>query len=562
MSVKTYLQEQIRLVSLSSYDLFTKEEYDLYQQIIKQKNELDKMEEEGYENDERQKVLNEKHKLKEKLDTLIFEHGNTPRTVRLDAVIYYPKSADYPMPEGVTYKNLKTSKKIAEFCCELSRAMGLSHLDCTLDLIVVKWKNTEILRQLVMNGFDMPVLTENGVENRHYRFYTASAGQLRRDKFLAIYDKTWDKIKNRLECGLTWDIINSKGGINSNKLSAYDALPNSATEEWTDFDIDQVVVAKDFIGEVTDRMIYIKPDYSWVKEVRTVEINHTDGCGMMDPSVSMSNFMIRLPTTKGLLISFDFIKFCEVHGVEPIITDPWNKEHNLKKENIKIILFESVVKMWKYYDSWDHYKQCFKENNCKCGKTNYEEEYVADKTLNYQMIQTLTDFTDDEIKQFTSKEHTRIQNLTKDVDAMLKTLKADEESEQPYKAALAIYPELLREAYSRESLKAIRKRMLLDAKSGKIKCENKRLFACPDLYAVCEYLFLHDPHPKGLLKNGEIACKIFRRHDKADVLRSPHLAMDHAVRTIVHDQKIYDWFYTNGIYTSCHDLITRILQMD
>ena len=43
LSVKTYLQEQIRLVSLSSYDLFTEEEHELYMKIIEQKNELDKL---------------------------------------------------------------------------------------------------------------------------------------------------------------------------------------------------------------------------------------------------------------------------------------------------------------------------------------------------------------------------------------------------------------------------------------------------------------------------------------------------------------------------------------
>ena len=43
MSVKTYLQEQIRLVSLSGYDLFTDEEYDLYMEIIAIGKELDKL---------------------------------------------------------------------------------------------------------------------------------------------------------------------------------------------------------------------------------------------------------------------------------------------------------------------------------------------------------------------------------------------------------------------------------------------------------------------------------------------------------------------------------------
>lgn len=563
MSVKTYLQEQIRLVSLSVYDLFTNEEFDLLTKINAQKNLLDKYDEEGMNSKElRQPVIEEKNKLKISLESLILKHRGKPRTVRLQSVIYYPKDADYPFPEGITYRSLKTSKKIAEFCCDLSRAMELENLSCTLDLVVIKWKNEEMLHQIVLNGFNMPVLTPDGVENRHFHFYTASAGQLRRDKFMCISDNIWDKIHNRIECGLTWEKINARGGCNSNKLSAYLALPNSATDEWTDFNIDEVIVVPDFKNTVTDRLTYLKPDYTWETGIFTVEINQTDGCGMMLPEISMSNFMLRFAYTKGLLVSFDFLKFCKINNGKPVLEDVWHQEHDLIKEGIKIILFESVVKMWKYFDSWEQFKDEFKKNGCKCGKTNYEEEYIEDKTLNYQYIQTLVDVTDEEIKQLTREEHDRIENLTKDMSLMLNTLKADEESEQPYKVALKLYPALLREAYARDSLKNIRKRMLLDAKSGKIRCENKRLFACPDFYAVCEHLFLHEENPKGLLKNGDIACRIFRRHDRADVLRSPHLGFDHAIRNIVHDQSIYDWFYTNACYLSTHDLITRILQAD
>ena len=563
MSVKTYLQEQIHLVSLLSRDLYTDEEMDLYKKICDQKNILDLMDEKGAEKEERQPVITEKNKLKEQLNKLILSHADTPRTVNLKSVIYYPKDADYPYPKGVTYRSLKTSKKIAEFCCELSRAMGLENLDCTLDLIVIKWSDIEILRQLVMNGFYMPILNRDGsVENRHYHFYTASSGQLRRDKFMAISDVVWDRVHNQLECGITWDVINAKGGINSNKLSAYEALMNSATEVWDDFNIDSVIVVDDYEGEVTDRMIYIKPDYTFEKGIQTVKITHTDGCGMMLPEISDANFMIRMPFTKGLLIVFDFIKFCKVNNVEPIVKDIYGKEWHLIKDNIKIILFKSMFKLYKYFDNWQHYKDEFKKNRCHCGKTNYEEEFLANKTLNYQMIDTLTDFTDEEIELFTKKEHERILNLTKDQNAMLEVLKADEESEQPYKVALKIYPELLREAQAKQSLIDIRRRMLLDAKSGKIRSINKRLFACPDLYGVCEWLFLHDEHPKGLLANGEVACKVFRRHDKVDVLRSPHLAMEHGVRNIAKDQHIYEWFCTNGLYSSLHDLLSHLLQMD
>ena len=563
MSVKTYLQEQIRLVSLLSRDLYTDEEIDLYKKIIDQKNILDLMDEKGAEKEERQSVITEKNKLKAQLNKLILSHADTPRTVNLRSVIYYPKDADYPFPEGVTYRSLKTSKKIAEFCCELSRAMGLENLDCTLDLIVIKWSDTEILRQLVMNGFYMPVLSRDGnIEIKHYRFFTASAGQLRRDKIQCISDNAWAKVHKRLECGMNWDLINERGGINPNKFMAYLSLASSATEEWVDFDIDRCIVIPEFEAPVTDRMMYIKPDYSYEIGLQTVIIDHTDGCGMMLPEVSMLNFMVRSSWIKGLLCSFDFIKWCEVNNVEPVLEDAWHVKHNLVEERINVILTTSMFKLHKLYKNWDEYKKFYKENGCRFCKTNYEEEYIPDTYLNYQEIQTLQDVADDEIKLLTAREHDRIENLTKNIDAMLNTLKADEESEQPYKVALKIYPELLREAQARQSLIDIRKRMLLDAKSGRIKCLDKRLYVIPDLWAACEYWFTGNKTPKGLLAKDEIACKVFRRHDKADVLRSPHLYCEHSLQKIVHDQKIYDWFYTNGVYTSVSSMISRILQFD
>lgn len=563
MSVKTYLQEQIRLVSLSSYDLFTDDEYDLYMQIIAEKKKLNEMDEQNIKGGEEwEAVIKKKNEIKKELESLVLKHSDTPRTVRLKSVIYYPKDADYPFPEGITYKSLKSGKKIAEFCCELSRAMGLKHLESTLDLIVVKWKNIELLRQLIINGIYMPILNNDQIEQRHYRFFSASAGQLRRDKIVMISDNAWEKVHKRLECGMDWDLINERGSLNPNKYMAYLALSASATEEWEDFDIDRAIVINEFEAPVTDRMMYIKPDYSYEVGVQTVMIDHTDGCGMMLPEVSMSNFMVRSDWIKGLLGSFDYIKWCKVHDIKPIIEDAWHVKHDLIKERINIIFTTSQFKLYKLYKSWDEYKKFYKENGCKFCKTNYEEDYIKNTTINYQMIQTLSDFTDEEIQRFVSKEHDRIKNLTRDVETMLKTLNADEDSEQSYKAALAYYPELLREAYSRESLKDIRKRMLLDAKSGKIRCDNKRLFVLPDFYAACEFWFKGIKEPKGLLAKDEVACKIFRRHEKADVLRSPHLYLEHSIQRISHDQNVYDWFYTNAIHTSCKSMISRILQFD
>lgn len=562
MSEKSYLKNQIRLVSLTNYDLFTDQEYDLYMKIVETKNELNRLANKDPTNDKVPWLKQQKKEAVDRLVATIKLHAGTPRTVRLKSVLYHKKE-DESFPEGASWKTLKFSKKITEFASELSRAMGLSHLDYTFDKIVIKWKSAEMLKQLVLDGFYFDLLGPDGtVTRKHYRCFTASSGQLRRDKCVFMSDDMWEKIHDRLECGLTWEKINEKSGANVNKYLAYVALSSSASDEWTDFDIDRCIVVDEFEGEVTDRLTYIKSDYTCDTGVKTVTIDHTDGCGMMLPEVSESNFMIRGVWFKGLLASFDFMKFCRVHGIPPLITDAWGVEHDLEKEDIRIIFTTSQFKMWKYYSSWQEYKDNFKRCGARFCKTHYEEEYIEETYTNYQIMQTLEDMTDDEIKRFTYDEHARIVGLTKNKEAMLRTLHANELSESPYKAALALYPELLREAYTRSQLKDIRKRMLYDAKSGKIRKRNKRLFAIPDLYAACEHWFLHEEHPKGLLNNGEIACKIFKLQDKADVLRSPHLFMEHAVRAIVHDPQIYEWFYTNGVYTSCHDLISRILQFD
>ena len=569
MSEKSYLKNQIKLVSLNANDMFTNDEYDKYMEIISFVNEIDKLDSSQLVEDavRKKNLIARKKVASSELTQMIREHKGTPRKVRLESVIYHKEGDE--IPEGVTWRNLKLSKKIAEFESDMSRAMGLQTNEHTFDKIIIKWKNLDLLEQLVMDGFTMDLLIEGRIVQKKYRCFTASAGQLRRDKVQFLSEDMWIKIKDRIECGLDWETINARGSTNVNKLLAYYALCGSATDPWDAFDIERCIVIPDWEGEVTDRMMYIKPDYTTEVGIRTVLINHVDGAGMISPEATIipeelkrKNFMFRGPFFKGLLSSFDFIRFCLVNGVNPVIKDFWGLEHDLIKENIQIVFTASQFKLCGLYSSWQEYKSAFKRCGCMFGITQFEEDYLPDKNFNYQMIQTLVDFNDDEIKEFTAKTHKRILNLAKDPAAMLRTLKADENSFIKDKVALALYPELLRDGYSRAQLKDTKKRMLQDAKSGSIRCENKRLFAIPDWYAACEYYFMHIEKPKGLLENGTIACRPFIHYEKADVLRSPHLYCEHAVRTIVKNPEIYEWFITDGIYTSCHDMISRILQFD
>ena len=562
-SAKSYLSQQIKLMTISTTDLFTDEEYEAYLGVVNTARALNEEELRFKKHKLRdptvkQALLEEKRRHQQALATLIAKHEGAPRAINLKLILDSRLTDEHT--RYATWQTLKPSRKIQEFSSEFSRAMGLAQDEVTFDKIIVKWKSEDILRQIVTSGFDLAVFENGEIKRKHYVLLTASAGQLRTDKVQFIEEQTWLRIQSRLMCGLSFDEINRKGGINVNKLLAYIALACSATDPWTDFDIDRSIVIDDFEAPVQGLVDFIDKDYNLERCVKETVITHTDGIGMMLPRVSRKNFQIRAPWIKGLMTSFDFLRFCEENHIEPKLTDIYGKTHDLVDEDIRVIFTKSQFKLYKYYDSWEDYKQRFKKNGCTFNLANAEDDYVKDTSINYQMIQTLTSITEEEIDAFVSRTHSRIKNLSSSAQSMLEALNARPDSPFPYQRSLAIYPELLRDGYSKEALKALKLRMLLDAKSGAIKCENKRLFAIPDMYAACEYWFKGEERPVGILRDGEIACRAYRHLDEADCLRSPHLYMEHAIRTIVHDSDVYSWFYTNGVYTSCHDLISKILQ--
>ena len=564
-------------MTLSTYDLFTDAEMELYMNMVNEINVMNKLDEDAQKsgvppNKEIKNLhLETKRHYKRLLNEEIAKHAGTPRTVNLRFVLDHKwlkdEDGNLNMPPGITWRSLKTSRRIAEFCSEMSRAMGLEHLDVTLDKIILKWRSPDVLRQIVLDGFIIPILNEDGtVEERKYRFWTASAGQLRTDRIQMLSESAIAKIHDRLMCGMTWEKLNEHGGINVGKYLAYTALPSSSTDEWK-FDLDRMIVIPDFEAPVTGMMDYITQEYKIERGIREVMINHCDGVGMAMPGVlkeaaDCDNAMMRGPFIKGLLTTFDYIGFCAVNGVPPVITDIWLNEHNLIDENIQVILTASQFKLAKYYKDWEEYKRYFRECGCSLGLMNYEERYIKTTELNYQMEQTLVSFTDEELEAFTKPTYNKIKNLAENQAAMLRTLGADIHSEDAYRRALAMYPELLRDGYSRETIKDIKRRWTLDAMSGAINCQNRRLFAIPDMYAACQFWFMHIDKPEGLLKDGEVYARDYWWAKEADVLRSPHLSFEHAIREFNHDTIVASWFQTGGIYTSCHDLISRILQFD
>lgn len=450
---------------------------------------------------------------------------------------------------------------ISIFNSVLTRTMKMEINKLSMNLIIVQTYFFEILEDIILNGF-----TYN---NEKYIVYTASAGQIRTKKTVFIKENLLKKYENTLTCGLTDEVINERGTININKYLAYRALQNSATDEWLDFDMNKAIVVSDFETNVKTMVDYINDETYEIKRIEMeVPIPHTDGCGMMLPSFCNKNRMCRSPWIKGLLVVFDFKKFILENIKEnpecSKVKDIYGKEYDIVEDDIQVIFTESQFKMHKYYKDWQEYKDNFKKYNCQVGYCNEEEDFIKDAKINYQMIQTLTDITDKELKDISQRTNEDIHKIATDKDTMLKLLGATKENlgKNYLQQCIQYYPQLLNDTYSKDILKQIRKSLVKKAKSAKLSVQAKYTFISPDLYAFCEWLFLGIKDPKGLLEKDEVSCSLYNNKRELDCLRSPHLYMEHCVRTNKVEIKQSEWFITKALYTSCKDVISKILQFD
>ena len=460
---------------------------------------------------------------------------------------------------------LRDQNVISIFESSLSRAIGAETYKLTTDLVVVKTCYFKILRDIMMQGF-----TLNG---ERYMFLTASAGQIRTKRSVFVRKAVWEQVQSKLMCGLTIERINEMGGINANKYLAYLALCNSATDVWEGFDITKTIVVDDMETEVCGDVDYIDTEtYEITRKYMGVPVPHTDGAGMIRLDVSKKNFMCRLPWVKGLLAAFPFDKFVrEANRRDPsvnhgIVKDIWGQEHDVLAEDIQVIFSKSQFKMYKYYADWSEYQHNFLEYGCEAGVCNVEPDTFDKAKINYQMLQTLPDLTDEELLELSAETRRRLKCVSSDRATMLQVFGATKENDRksPFQESLYLYPELLQDEYTRDTLRDVRKSIERASWAGRLDVDGYYSFLIPDMYAFCQWLFLGDKEPSGLLANGEVHCSLFEPGQELDCLRSPHLYVEHCIRRNVAgaDPEYKRWFVTDGVYTSTHDLISKVLQFD
>ncbi|MEA4921059.1 MAG: hypothetical protein VB078_09080 [Clostridiaceae bacterium] len=428
-----------------------------------------------------------------------------------------------------------------------------------------------LLKKFVINGFTF--------KNNKYVFFTASAGQIRGREAMFIKKAEYDKVKNTLTCGLTWDRINNpiieragNKGIIANKYLAYSALCSSTSKLFKELSVDKCIVVKDFGSDVPGLVDYVtidKENYSITRQNMEVPITHTDGCGMILPSKSKEAFTIRGPWFKGLLVPFKFDLFIkEADKADPsvnhgLVQDIYGDWHDILEEKIEVIFTESQFKMWKYFKDWNEYKNNFHKYGCQFAKCKTQKETVKPGKTSYQYLQTLTDITSEELKTLCNLSNKELTRKCTDYKYMYESHSPKKKSEvRPLWNAVNLYPALLIDSHTKAELRKEAESFCNNCLGGKLRVEGYNTFVVPDLFAFCEHLFLKKDKPEGLIPNGEVSCSLYDDKEKLDCLRSPHWSREHAIRYNRINQDCKKWFCKEVCFFSCHDVITRILQAD
>lgn len=211
------------------------------------------------------------------------------------------------------------------------------------------------------------------IDGERYIVYSSSANQMKKRQVCLMQWNFFDKHKDRLMCGLTLDIINQNGGCNTGKYLAYTSLVFSkSVEPSIDVKIDEVFVLPEFETYINEKVNYLDMEALTIEEkTMPVPVNHMDGAGMFLPGVFPQSCQIRGGWIKGAVFPFDFQQFIVEKQEEGIakdtVEDIWGTEVSVDyiKDNIKVLLNGSQLKMWKFYKSWEDYKKAFKDNGLK-----------------------------------------------------------------------------------------------------------------------------------------------------------------------------------------------------
>lgn len=501
----------------------------------------------------------------------------------VDSVRQIRKSAIYVYDEeGNLTDQIKGNKRIVWFENECVRRCNVDLSDVpVLDQFLLLKCGSEVLTGVLQQIVDRGVV----FNDKHYLFYTSSTGQMKEKTITLIEENYWIENEYALMCGLTEERINSNDGINMGKFFSAKALNISNSIQYdSGISIDEVIIVPDFSTMVSGMVNYLDVDTLDIEEKEMdINIEHMDGAGIFMPGTFPCSCQIRGGWLKGAVFPFDFHKFIEKYrdklSAAANMVDAWGNLVTVEEFlNAKMILTDSQLKMRKYYTSMQEYRECFKKAKLSITVNNCAYQAKSEVKVAYQPFQTISrdNLTDEAIGKLADKTVRYIEDAKKDPKAALRLMGIEIDSEDMedkmedvelnvLHAAILKYPQLLNDIHVQKTMKSVLLSERRNAQGCKLVLDGFWSYICPDLYAFCQWLFLGQDIPEGLVPEGYIYNHYYddKAIEETCCLRYPHLSdCEHGIRKVLQSKECKEWFSGTDTIVSSHDLISKALQAD
>lgn len=475
----------------------------------------------------------------------------------------------------------------------------------------------EEYKQLAHTGFDF-----NG---KHFIRLCAGSGQLRNNTITYVWDVMYDYLMEAICCGIRPEDLGESFSVS--KWNAYVGLSESGMKFLNHFP--RVCIISDYEEIKPHYQIdYIETENLSGRKNKKVDktitrryydeedgvvfdpLNSFDGQGLADPEwmervarelgflkgrkgYVPSEYILRAPWCKGLVVAFDFKRYCKEFGVDSI-TDVFGKEHAV--EDIDVLLSTSQFKMWKAYKDcggWEYHQDCMKKYNLHWGVVIANKEKDDDyRALNYQYIQAL-DLSDEDIDALCADTEKLLTNLCNgNIESVYKSLigsqsVADDDAQEPtdgyedskpyaslLQKAITHNSDLLNDTYIQSLIYREVESKFNGAKIGKVLCRGGYSFIVSDPVAQIQHIIKHhatsrniDIEIKGLIPAKTIYSNywnnISTKPDKVVLMRSPLVdSSEVTVCGLVQNEETEKWFshIKSGLVLSIFDLNTLALQ--
>lgn len=341
----------------------------------------------------------------------------------------------------------------------------------------------------------------NGIK---YRRFLGTNGGIKSSTIIYISEEMYSQLKERLDCGRdkTQKFIPAK-------LEAYQALICSGSIPVSM--PNGIIVIKDCYVRFKADAIYIddsQSDEPKLSEIeKEIKRDANDGFGFMSPELSMrwsgelngepdkylSAVNTRgIPWTKGMLFTFDFVRFCGEVAENYWIQDVWGDWRDVREA--EVILTESMVKLWESYKSWEEFWENIEKYHygfavAKTAPYELEEE----RKTNYQFLQSY-DLTDEDIEELVSPTVEAIKDVIgldyRKAILYMKGTKINPESlfwkGAGVAEALMIEPDLINDPYVRTMIYDSIKTRIKRAKTGVLDVKGNFAIIGGDPYSLAQ----------------------------------------------------------------------------